>query len=165
MLKIFQNIPRMAILSPCSKKWGEKNLLIDNTIKCFWYIHNNAFLIKNEFINQVCNKNYPDYNNFLFDGSNFRGYHAESELIAKAYVNDWCAGITADVWAEEDENYLLKKYDLIKTEPQDKNLKLYVQEGLDWMKSKYGFTIDGKCSNMVNYFMISSLKCIQNIIN
>ena len=46
MLKIFQNIPRMAILSPCSKKWGEKNLLIDNTIKCFWYIHNNAFLIK-----------------------------------------------------------------------------------------------------------------------
>ena len=59
-------------------------------------------------------KNYPDYNNFLFDGSNFRGYHAESELIAKAYVNDWCAGITADVWAEEDENYLLKSMILLK---------------------------------------------------
>ena len=100
----------------------------------------------------MCNKNYPDYNNFLFDGSNFRGYHAESELIAKAYINDWCAGITADVWAEEDENYLLKKYDLIKTEPQDKNLKLYVQEGLDWMKSKYGFTSRWQMQQYVKLF-------------
>ena len=152
MLKIFENIPRMAILSPCSKKWGEKNLLIESTIKCFWYIHNNAFLIRKEFISQICNKKFPDFYNFLFDGSNFRGYHAESELIAKAYVNDWCAGITTDVWAEEDESYLLKKYDLIKTETQDRNLELYVQEGLDWMKSKYGFTSRWQMQQYVKLF-------------
>ena len=54
--------------------------------------------------------------NFLFDGDNFRGYLSESEIIAKAYVNDWAAAITNKVFAEENESYLLNKSDLIKTE-------------------------------------------------
>ncbi|MDP8218383.1 MAG: hypothetical protein P9M03_06635, partial [Candidatus Theseobacter exili] len=77
--------------------------------------------------------------NFLFDGSNFRGYGSESELIAKAYANDWAAAITSEVWAEENESYLLSRADLIKTEGYDDNLKLYVEEGRRWMKNKYGF--------------------------
>ena len=39
----------------------------------------------------------PNYYNFVFDGSNFRGYHSESELVAKAYANNWAAAITSDV--------------------------------------------------------------------
>ncbi len=35
-----------------------------------------------------------NYLNFLFDGNNFRGYFSESELIAKAYANNWAASIT-----------------------------------------------------------------------
>ena len=50
---------------------------------------------------------------FLFDGNNFRGYCSESELIAKAYVNDWAAGITSKVWSGENESLLLKKSKLI----------------------------------------------------
>ena len=37
----------------------------------------------------ISNENEPDAMNFLFDGSNFRGYGSENELIAKAYANDW----------------------------------------------------------------------------
>ena len=37
----------------------------------------------------------PNYMNLIFDGSNFRGYLSESELIAKAYVNDWAAITTS----------------------------------------------------------------------
>ena len=46
-------------------------------------------MIKKEFINEVFNLTSPGYLNFLFDGRNFRGYGLESELIAKAYSNDW----------------------------------------------------------------------------
>ncbi len=76
---------------------------------------------------------------FLYDGTNFRGYSFESELIAKAYANDWAAAITAEVWAEENESHLLNQADLIKTEGYEENLKLYVEEGRRRMRNKYGF--------------------------
>ena len=41
---------------------------------------------------------------------------SESELIAKAYANDWAAAITSTVWAGENESYLINQADLIKTE-------------------------------------------------
>ena len=81
----------------------------------------------------------PNYYNFVFDGSNFRGYHSESELIAKAYANNWAAAITSDVFAEENETHLLNKSDLIKTESYNDNLKLYISEGESWLRRKYGF--------------------------
>ena len=77
--------------------------------------------------------------NFLFDGENFRGYGSESEMIAKGYANDWAAAITSKVWAEENQSYLLSKADLIKTESYDENIRLYVEQGLEWMRKKYGF--------------------------
>jgi len=81
----------------------------------------------------------PNYFNFLFDGSNFRGYFSESELIAKAYANNWAAAITTKVFAEENESYLLNKADLIRTESYDENIKLYIEEGQNWLRRKYGF--------------------------
>ena len=38
------------------------------------------------------------------------------------------AAITSEVFIEENENYLLKKNNLIKTEPYNQNLKLYIKE-------------------------------------
>ncbi len=131
--------PRVGIISPCSQQWGEKYLLKENSTKYFWFIHNTAYLLRREFIESIMEKDKPDYMNFLFDGTNFRGYGAESELIAKAYANDWAAAITAKVWAEENESYLLNKHDLIKTESLEDNKHLYLEEGKNWMRRKYGF--------------------------
>ena len=39
------------------------------------------------------------------------------------------AGITSEVWFEENESYLIKKNRLIKTESFEKNLELYLAEG------------------------------------
>lgn len=139
LITIMNKFKCIAILSPCSKKWGEKFILKKNKLKFFWYIHNNALLIRKEFIEIICNKKNPNYKNFLFDGSNFRGFGSESELILKAYKNNMAAAITSKVWIEENESHLLKKNNLIKTEPYDQNLKLYVEEGLKWMKKKYNF--------------------------
>jgi hypothetical protein len=137
--KIQEKHSKIGILSPCSDRWGEKILLGANSIKYFWFIHNNAYFLRKEMLDQLLNKYNPTYMDFLFDGNNFRGYLSESETIARAYANDWAAAITTQVIAEEDESYLMNKNELIKTESYEDNLQLYVDEGLKWVKKKYGF--------------------------
>jgi hypothetical protein len=139
LVAILDRHPRVGILSPCAERWGEKLLLREQSTKYFWFIHNNAYLLRRQFVESILNENAPNHMDFLFDGSNFRGYGSESELIAKAYANDWAAAITSDVWAGENESHLLTRADLIKTEGYHENIALYVEEGLRWMRIKYGF--------------------------
>jgi hypothetical protein len=139
LLEILEQQPEVGILSPCSQRWGEKYLLKENETKYFWFIHNNAYFLRREFIEDICEKKNPSYMNFLFDGTNFRGYLLEEELIAKAYANNWAAAITSCVWVEENESYLLNHADVIKTESYEDNFSLYISEGLEWVKRKYGF--------------------------
>ena len=115
---------KVGILSPCSMRWGERSLLMDEPTKYFWFIHNHALLLRREFLESIIQLSNPTFMNFVFDGSNFRGYLSESELIAKAYANNWAAAITTSVLAEENESYLLHKSDLIKTEKYQENIKL-----------------------------------------
>jgi hypothetical protein len=139
MNKLLEEHQRVGILSPCSSRWGERLLLQETNTKYFWFIHNNAFLLRRNFIESIMEREEPTYFNFLFDGSNFRGYFSESDLIAKAYANNWAAAITTEIFAEENESYLLNKADLIKTESYDENIRLYIKEGELWLKRKYGF--------------------------
>jgi len=131
--------PRIGLCSPCSKRWGEQELIGENSLKYFWFIHNNAYILRKELVDQLINTDNPSYIDFLFDGNNFRGYLSESEIIAKAYANDWAAEITTAVYAEEEEDYLLDNNKIIKTESYEVNLTIYVDEGLKWIKKKYGF--------------------------
>lgn len=139
LLDVMNRHPRLGILSPCSNRWGERLLLDKQTTRYFWFIHNNAYLLRRQFIESIANTDEPNAMGFLFDGSNFRGYLAESELIAKAYANDWAAAITTDVWADENESHLINQADLIKTERYEDNLRLYLAEGQKWLRIKYGF--------------------------
>ena len=138
--KILFSHERLGILSPCNHVWGEKLLLKKEHLRFFWFVHSDALLIKRRFIEEIQNNTKPGYMNFLFDGNNFRGYCSESEIIAKGYNNFWATGITSKVWTAENESHLIKKHQLIKTESVNENLKLYVNEGFDWMKKKYGFS-------------------------
>lgn len=144
--------PRVGIISPCSHRWGERQLLKDRPTKYFWYIHNTACLLRREFVECIMELDNPDHMNFVYDGSNFRGYGTDSELIAKSYANDWAAAITTKVWAEENESYLLNQSDLIKTETYEENLRLYVEEGKAWMRRKYGFNSRWSMQMYVKFF-------------
>ena len=139
LVEILNKHSHVGILSPCSERWGERLLLKDEATKYFWFVNNNAYLLRREFIESICDKERPDVMDFLFDGTNFRGYGSEHELIAKAYANDWAAAITSQVWAAENESHLLDHADQIKTEGYEENLKLYITEGQRWMRKKYGF--------------------------
>lgn len=151
LYKILLNNKKIGILSPCSKKWGENRLLKKNSIKFSWYIHNHAYLLNKDFLLKIVNPK-SGYKNFLYDGSNFRGYGLESELIAKAYANNFAAAITNQVYLEENEDYLLNYNDLIKTESYSKNQRLYYEEGLRWMRRKYGFNNKWLLQNYVKLF-------------
>ena len=131
--------PFIGIVSPCGENWGERSFLKDHSSKAFWYIHNNCYLISSSLLSKLCS-NKTSYKNYLFDCSNFRGYATESELIAKAYHNGYMSLITSRALSREDESLLRERYTLIKTTPEPDNMKLYLDEGLQWMYHKYGFT-------------------------
>lgn len=152
LLDILAQHPRVGILSPCSERWGERLLLKVHDTKYFWFIHNNAYLLRREFIESICDKDTPHMVDFLFDGANFRGYGSEHELIAKAYANDWAAAITSQVWAGENESHLLDHADQIKTEAYEENLRLYIEEGRHWMRKKYGFNSHWSMQQYVKSF-------------
>lgn len=137
LINLMNKNKKLGILSPCSKKWGEKTLLKNKKLKYFWYIHNNAYFIRKKLIEKLKNLKPPHLKNFFFDGNNFRGYGSESEIFLKTYKNNMSAGITSEVWFEENESYLIKKNRLIKTESFEKNLELYLAEGKKWLKKKY----------------------------
>lgn len=139
LMSVLDSHPRVGILSPCGERWGERLLLAKESTKYFWFIHNHALLLRREFIESIMNREQPDFMHFLFDGTNFRGYGSESELIAKGYANDWAAAITTDVFVGENESHLLNQAELIKTEKYEDNLRLYLEEGQTWMRNKYGF--------------------------
>jgi len=152
LLEIFSKHNRVGLLSPCSKHWGEKLLLKGAHTRYFWYIHNTAYILRKEFIESIMTTENPDYMNCLFDGNNFRGYGAESELIVKGYANDWASAITDLVWAEENDTYLLTKSDLIRTENYEENIRLYLKEGRNWMRNKYGFNSHWSMQQYVKFF-------------
>lgn len=152
-IEIMSSNSKIAILSGCSKKWGEKEILKNIDYKFFWYIHNNSYFLRTSFIDKIKNLKKPHYKNFLFDGNNFRGFGIESEIILKAYKANMAAAITSKIWIEEDEDYLLNKNKLIKTDPYNKNLKLYINEGLLWLKKKYNFNSKWDMSlHVKNYY-------------
>lgn len=139
LLEQFRQHPRLGLVAPCSKHWGEKLILGENATRYFWYVQNTAALLRREFVECIMEREDPTYLNFLYDGTNFRGFHAETELVAKGYANNWASAITSCAWAEENESHLLQKADLIKTDSYQENIRLYVAEGLGWMRRKYGF--------------------------
>jgi hypothetical protein len=139
LLGILDEHPHLGILSPCSERWGERLLLKEHSTRYFWFIHNNAYLLRRQFLECILNEEQVNHMGFVFDGNNFRGAGAESEMIAKAYANDWAAAITTRVQAGENESHLLDKSALIQTEGYEENLRLYVEEGRQWMRNKYGF--------------------------
>ncbi len=131
--------PRVGILVPCSKLWGERHLLgVDNT-KYFWHISPGPWFFRRQYIEDVRELENPDYMNFIYDGNNFRGYESDIELIVKGYANDWASAITTKVMVEENESYLKTKASLIKTDSYETNLLKYVEEGKKWIRRKYGF--------------------------
>lgn len=131
--------PSVGVLVPCANDWGERLLLQELPTKYFWSAYSCSFVVTRALIERIGDFENPDYLNFLFDGTNFRGFMSETEIIVKGYANDFATAITANVTFIENKSHLIEKNDLIKTESNRENLELYVKEGHSWLRKKYGF--------------------------
>ena len=143
---------QVGILSPCSQRWGERNLIGSDSTKYFWDVNNVAYIMRREFIESIMKHDNPDHMDFMYDGTNFCGYGAHLELIAKGYANDWATAITTRVWVEENETHLKTKADLIKTEPFEIIEKETWEEDKKWMRQKYGFNSRWTMQMYVKFF-------------
>ena len=129
----------VGILSPCAEDWGERRLLQQSNIRYFWYVNHIAWLVRRDYVESIMERDEPNYMNFLYDGSNFRGYESDIELIAKGYANDWAAAITTDVILHENEALLKTEHQKMKTDAFHTNRQRVVEEGQRWLRRKYGF--------------------------
>ena len=139
LIKEIQNHPKVGILSPCAINWAEKDIIKTKQTKYFWYLQNSCYLFRKRYLMDVVNFKNPNYINCLYDGSNFRGYGSDLELISKGYINDWATALTTKTMCFENETHLKKNHKKIKTENYEKNFFLYIKEGQKWARKKYGF--------------------------
>ena len=139
LLEEMERYPRIGILSPCSPDWGEAKLIPDDDIRLFWFINHIAWLLRGDFVDCIKNLEEPSYINYVYDGTNFRGYNTDIEMVAKAYANDYGAGITKRAQFREDSTLTNRMASKMKTDPQRINRPRMYEEGKRWMRRKYGF--------------------------
>lgn len=130
---------RVGILSPCADDWGERKLLAHDGIKYFWYVNHIAWMVRRELVDAIRELDHPTYLNFLYDGSNFRGYESDIELIVKAYANDFAAAITREVRIRENQALLVTDFKAMRTDDFETNRVKVFEEGQRWLRRKYGF--------------------------
>lgn len=132
--------PRLGILSPCAENWQESSLIGKQSTAYVWYLNHLAWMVRRQFVEAVMERDKPDHMNLLYDGSNFRGYCADLEVVIKGYINEWASAITTRALMREDTNLLLRKSDLMQSDSYAVNRRLVFEEGQNWMRRKYGFT-------------------------
>ncbi len=145
LLSVMQAYPKIGILSPLSLKWSDKQYLSETEpVKCFWLVSHVSWLISRPLLERVTEKSERTYMDYLYDGTNFRGYYNDIELVMKAYQNDFAAAITSKATFREQEDLTLNNAQVMKTDAQAVHWNLMKEEGEVWMKDKYGFSGKGE---------------------
>lgn len=130
---------KLGILSPCDSSWGEYRMIPEGETRLFWYGTHIAWLLRRSFIDAVREMTAPTHLNFLYDGSNFRGYYLDVELIGKAYANDFGYGVTRKILFKEEANLKDRYSYIMRTDGTAVNQDKMFKEGLSWLRRKYGF--------------------------
>lgn len=98
-----------------------------------WNFHEGPLLLKRQFVvDRLANQGY------VLDPSNFRGYLSFIELSLQIYSNNLSIIATDLISFRENQSHILHNYQLIGTEPWEKNLELLVTEGEKWLAEKHG---------------------------
>lgn len=139
LLSEMEQHPRVGILSPCAFNWAERELIGPEQTRYVSHGNHIAWMVRRSYAETIMERHKADYMNFLYDGTNFRGYYADQELIIKAYVNDYAAAITTKCTFHERTELLKTRHDLIRTDRYEVNLRHLFEEGQEWMRRKYGF--------------------------
>ena len=143
MIEEFENNEKMGIISPISYKWGDKVTAFNKkkiTLASYYPTPHVMWMFRRECIEDIAREN-DDYTymRYLYDGTNFRAYACDAELIIKAFKNNWCFAITSKTSIQEEDDMTDKNHKQMKTESSAVHKDLMYREGLKWLKEKYGF--------------------------
>lgn len=144
--------PRVGIMSPCGSTWAESSSMQPDTTRYVWHINHIAWMVRRSFVEAIMERVKPDPTSFLYDGSNFRGYCADLELIGKGYVNEFATAVTTRAKFDEEVDLLRLQSDLIRTDAFDVNQRRVFEEGHQWLHRKYGFTNRAHMQIYVKHF-------------
>lgn len=140
LLAIMEQYPNIGILSPLSPDWGEVKYFRDGSdLKCVWLIPHVSWLVRRDLLDKIIVRDNPSYMNYFYDGTNFRGYDADTEIIIRGYQNDFATAVTSRAKFREDLDLTDKNADVMRTEHKLLHQRLMYEEGLEWMRQKYGF--------------------------
>lgn len=130
ILKNDNHVKVIRLLSTTDPYLGD---LEKNGVALGWNFQEGPFIINTKFALELCDRNFK-----FFDENNFRGYLSFIELAIKTYANNKCILATNNILIDENKSHLIFKSNLINTESIDESIKLYLIEGLSWLKFKYG---------------------------
>ena len=140
LYEVMQEHSKIGIISPLSPTWGEaKYFSQDEDLKCVWALPHVSWLMRRELLDTLITRKNQSYMNYIYDGTNFRGYDADSELIIKGYQNDFATAVTSRASFRENSDLTDQNAEVMKTERREIHQRLMYEEGLAWMKKKYGF--------------------------
>jgi hypothetical protein len=140
LLDQMEEHPRVGIISPCGETWPEQELVGPDSLRYVWHINHHAWMLRRCFVDLIIDHHGSSDNGPIFDGSNFRSYGTDTELIVKGYINDYATALSTACLLREDPELLKTRADLIRTDPYDINARKVFDEGFQWMRRKYGFT-------------------------
>lgn len=131
--------PKVGILSPIAEDWAERDLMDDRDIGYCWHINHVIWIVRRDFIETIMTYGNADHMNFLYDGTNYRGFFADLELIAKGYANEYATAITTRCSFAEQKQILKDHNREMASDPYEVNKRRVLAEGRQWLRQKYGF--------------------------
>jgi len=135
--------PKVGIISPIVWSWNERvtSFIGKKTTKAMYIpIPHICWMFRREAINDIIlEKNPSVYDDFLYDGTNFRCYGVDTELMMRMYMNDWMFCVTSVTSQKEDYELTDRNYKKMKTDSHSDHRRLMWEEGLGWFERKYGF--------------------------
>jgi hypothetical protein len=140
LLDQLEEHPRVGIISPCGETWPERDLVGPDSLRYVWHINHYAWMLRRSFVDLIIDHQSLSTDGLIFDGTNFRSYGADTELVIKGYINEYATALSTACFLNEDQELLKTSADLIRTDPYDVNARKVFDEGARWMRRKYGFT-------------------------
>tara|TARA_Y100001963_G_scaffold160229_1_gene269247 strand:+ start:3794 stop:4624 length:831 start_codon:yes stop_codon:yes gene_type:complete len=142
MLEEMEVHKKMGILAPVTWNWNTRiSSFRDKQITKAMGIQlpHICWLFRKECIEDITKGTSPSiYDEFLYDGTNFRCYGADTEIMMKAYRSDWFFGVTSKTTHKEDYDLTDQNYKKMKTDSHNMHRKLMWEEGKEWMLKKFG---------------------------
>jgi len=137
LISLFEQNSKLGILSPVSLKWGQ-DLPKDRKLSLQFLVPLVCYMFRKSALQDLIEG--ETYYDRLFDcKTNWRMYDVDTSKVIEGYKKDWAFGITNEIKIQEDEDLIYQNVLQSKTEDKATHRTLMYQEGLKWMKEKYGF--------------------------